>query len=114
MNPKYVADTYTKYHTIPDECVYELAHNARCMKDLCVSATVSQYESETGRHVTEAYAATSADNIGRESNGQKYIWMKLDSCDGEVGVPVVCEKNRAPSFVNMRAQMKTLSCRSLK
>lgn len=114
VNPKYVADTYTQYHSIPDECVYELAHNARCMKDLCVSATVSQYESETGVHVTEAYASNPIAEEGHEINGQKYIWMKTDRCDGEIGVPVVCEKNRAPSFVNMKAQMKTMNCRSQK
>ncbi len=112
VNPKYVADTYTKYQSIPDDCVYELAHNARCMKDLCVSSTVSKYEAASGIHITEAYAADYPDDRGGPN--QKYIWMKTDKCDGEIGVPVVCQKNKVPSFVNMHAVMKTMSCRKLK
>ena len=112
VNPKYVADAYTKYHSITDDCVYELAHNARCMKDLCVSATVSKYESTTGIHITEAY---SADPLDETSNPyQKMIWMKSDRCNGEIGVRVTCEKNKAPSFINLHALQKTMSCRSLK
>ncbi len=108
VNPKYVAETYTKYESIPDECVFELAHNAKCMKDLCVSSAVARYEESTGNHVAEAYIAETEYSKG------KYVWMKPDACDGEVGVPVVCSPNSVPSYVNLRAAIKTKSCRNLK
>jgi hypothetical protein len=111
VDSDYVVETYKKYSAIPDKCVHELIHGAKCMEDLCVSKTVAEYEKVSGYKVTTA----SIWNSNNESNfsggsSSKDVWLKVEGCDREYRVPIVCEDNKLPSFINISSYLKDLSC----
>ncbi len=94
INPQAVAETYSKYNGIPNECVWELHHGARCMKNLCVSSAVGQFERMTGQKVKDANVYSAQEESGGLAI-KKQIWMKLESCEGEVAVTATCEDDEA-------------------
>ena len=112
INPEAVAETYKKYNGIPAECVWELHHGVRCMKNLCVSSTVSRIEKMTGQKVKDASLYSNPVTEGRSST-EKQIWMKLESCDGEIGVTVTCDDNDSVASFSKNKVQTYGSCRGV-
>lgn len=107
VNPEYVKDTYVKYNSIPDSCLYELMNGSKCMENICLSYTISQAESRWGVKVLDGSVWNSSEqSIG--STQYTDAWLKLDGCDREIRVPINCFQGNKPTYVSL--SQKAPSC----
>ncbi|MBN8537192.1 MAG: hypothetical protein J0M15_09060 [Deltaproteobacteria bacterium] len=112
INSDYIVETFQKYNSIPDKCVYELINGSKCMEDLCVSKTVSELEKSTGLKVESAsiWSSSLEKGVGGSDHPAKDVWVKIVGCQREERIPITCVTNRIPSFINISNHLKNLSC----
>ena len=106
INPRYAAQAFNKNEgKIPDECMYELTNGAPCMKNLCVSKTVANFETKFGLQVEKAALNTTF------MKKEQYITVNVKGCSESIDVPVVCNENQAPSILNLNSVVVPNSCK---
>lgn len=102
VNPEFLKETYLKYNSIPDSCVYELVNGSRCMENLCLSYTMAQVEKSWGVKVNDGSVWNSQIDHGSSVNvNYTDAWLKIDGCEREVRIPITCQQGKKPSFVNI-------------
>ncbi len=100
VNPEFVKETYLKYNSIPDSCMYELVNGARCMENICLSSTISQVEKLWSIKVKDGSLWNSRDNEGGFTDGvYTDAWIKLEGCDRETRIPINCSQGKKPDSV---------------
>lgn len=110
VDTSYVTETFKKYNSIPDKCVFELINGSQCMENLCVSKTVSEYERLSGNKVESASIWNSNGELNSFQTLSKDVWIKIKGCDGEFRIPITCEDNKKPSFIGLTSYLTKKKC----
>ncbi len=100
INPEFVKETYLKYNSIPDSCMYELVNGAKCMENICLSYTIAQVEKSWSVKVKDGSLWNSKGNESGFAEGvYTDAWVKLEGCDRETRIPINCSQGKKPDSV---------------